>query len=361
MQINPSHHMSILQRQDRILTGNFDMCVLEYQQVHDSHTLVQTNGVDIAINYPVFFAPLNQPLVLAASAGANVHALAHNLRTPRMEYHMLDAFKNNGPLWRQAFNIAEDWRVECHVVDDSYVSGPLLAALFNHSRLVTKPSVRELFVLASGRIYLSNPDLVGGKHAQYVRALRDLAAHEHPQTVINEWREFDSIDATDPVSGALRDMIEQHEDLYGLTGTAWANALIEHAIMYHDKLWSMRHLNHPVNEIYLLGSQMCQIIDRITVLIGPCLQRANGTAPAFDIWQDITFQFDQTGQSLGSGDGEQGNGQPQSSSGNPSDGDGKSDGDGDGDDKQKGQSKSERSDKFANDVFNDCRCGTCGR
>jgi hypothetical protein len=355
MQIKPQHHMSILQRQDRILTGNFEMRILEYQSGHASHeTLVQTNGVDIAINYSDF-TPLLSPRVLAASNGANVHALAHNLRTPRMEYHMLDAFKNNGPLWRQAFNIAEDWRVECHVVDDSRVAGPMLAALFNHVTTEQKNSPHELFILSAGRLYFADSNLVGDKHVEYIRALRDLAALDAAQTVHDRWYEFNSNGGQ--MTQATHAAFSNNSDLHDLKGMAWANALIEHAILYHDKLWSMKHLGHPINDVYLAGSQMCKIIDRIMILIGPNLHNASGTGTCygFDVWQDITFLFDQTGGSppppSPSG------GDPQSSGdGEPQAGDSGDDDAPSGDDKSDGRGKS-----FSNDVFDDCRCGTCGR
>jgi hypothetical protein len=354
MQIKPQHHMSILQRQDRILTGNFDMRILDYQEDAASHeTLVQTNGVDIAINYRPF-TPLLNPRVLAAGNGANVHALAHNLRTPRMEAHMLDAFKNNGPMWRQAFNIAEDWRVECHIVDDSHIAGPMLASMFTHVTNVLRGQLndRDVFILTAGRLYLADASLVGDKHVEYMRALRDLAAHEESITVA--MRFLDHQQNGGVITTAERKIFDKHEDLHYLQGTAWANAVIEHAILYHDKLWSMKHLGHPVNDTYLLGSQMCEIIERIMVLIGPG-SRDNGTSPAFDVWQDVTFLFDQTG----------GDGSPTPSPGDgspPPPGDAPPSDGGDGDDEGDGEGSKGRGGSFGDGMFNeDCRCGTCGR
>jgi hypothetical protein len=353
MQIKPQHHMSILQRQDRILTGNFDMRILQYQEGHESHeTFVQTNGVDIAINYRGF-TPLLDPRVLAAGNGANVHALAHNLRTPRMEAHMLDAFKNNGPMWRQAFNIAEDWRVECHIVDDSHIAGPMLASMFTHATNNSKGlSARDVFILTAGRLYLADADLVGDKHVEYMRALRDLAAHEEVATVAMRVSQHQQTGGQ--ITTAEQKIFNKHTDLHLLKGMAWANAVIEHAILYHNKLWSMKHLGHPVNDTYLLGSQMCEIIERIMVLIGPG-SRDNGTTPAFDVWQDITFLFDQTGGD-GSPTPSPGDGSPQPPGDDPP-----SDG-GDGDDEGDEEDSKGRGGSFGDGMFDeDCRCGTCGR
>lgn len=386
MLIHPRHHQSLLQRQDRILTSNYKLRVVDYvnPQQH-SMTVVQTNGQDIAINYMQAITNLSDPRRLAAAAGANSHALGHNLRTPRLEYQLKEAFNKSGKLWRQAFNIAEDWRIECHVVDDSHVNGPYLAALFDlmdnlsggHGADYTD---FERFILTAGRLYLADEDIMGSDHIDYLKTLRDIAASDYiwdngNRTVIDVWRQ----------SGALREMSDSmvevvlsNTDLHNLTGKSWADALIDHAVMYHDKLWCMRHLGHKPSDIYLPGGRMVEMINRIMILIMPAIDRRyndgrivmlndSGINPAFGLWQDITFAFDQSSESDGQGENVPGSGKegndaasgssPSSKSGNE---DQQSSGSGE-DDNGKAKGKNRGSGFMQHMNSDDCRCGTCGR
>lgn len=391
MKINHRHHQSLLQRQDRILTGNYKLQIVEYVTAEQGGpTAVQTDGQNIAINYELVINDLSDPVRLAAAAGANAHALGHNLRTPRVENQLHKEFEKNGKLWRQAFNIAEDWRIECHVVDDSHVNGPYLAALFNVMdgliAGVYKDQYSDLdrFILLAGRLYLADETIMGRSHVDYLRTLRDIAANDPiwengKKTVGDIWNECQM---TNHMTDSCIKIVLEQEDLHFLTGRSWADALIDHAVMYHNKLWAMKHLGHTPDDTHLIGSDMINIINRIMVLILPSVRvhnfpngssrgmlRNDGTNPHFELWQDVTFGFEKSRD-----DGGQGNGNP-SDTGNPGNGGknpssddtngkpGESGNVGRTDPKPPGEDAPRKSGRgeMAEDLKSDCRCGTCGR
>ena len=371
MRIYPNHHKSLVQKVDRILTGEYSMKVdamdvnSELMGTTKVPPISKTNGFDIEINYGLFinsdsFVPLcgNSMMALAALQGANDHGLAHNVLTPRLKWILHDEFKRRGPLFQQAFNIAEDWRVETQFVDMKRVAGPAFAALLNH---FDKKDMDDLvrYVLYVGRLYLSDTEIFGQEMIDHLRTLRALAI-SHPvwdnHTIGMLW-----LQETNGKSGEwmqneyMRNLLlnEVNPDFMHLRGAAWADAVQEVALAYYDKRWAKGHETDKMLSV----RKMMDMIERLMFLLGPSDARDNGTNPCLDPWQDITLQFDQgepDSDDSGGGGGGSG-GTPMPSNGSEEDGEG---GGGDG--------RGDRYSDIGNGTGtegkdNGCRCGTCGR